>query len=81
MIRLALIALIIVFVVVLAWAVFMTVRNRQLRRIIAGADDPELLLPKAERQERARKKLQRLDDEELDRRYHEMVSERNNPFT
>ena len=65
-------------VAITLWAIFMTVRNRQLRRIIDGIDNPEVHLTRGERRARAKQKLQRLDDEELDRRYHEMVNGRNN---
>lgn len=67
---------ILVVALVLLIIVGLIIRNRQLRAIIAGSEDPELLLPRSERRERARKKLQRLDEEELDRRYHEMINNR-----
>jgi hypothetical protein len=45
------------------WAVYVTIRFIQLKRLIAGSSNPIFLLSRRDRRAHARKLLQRQDDE------------------
>lgn len=55
--------LVLIELLLVAWAIFVTVRYVQLKRLLNGLHEPELWLPRRERQAHARKLLRREDDE------------------
>lgn len=69
-------------IALLVSVVWLVVDNRRLRRRIAGLDEPELWLPKAERQAHARKLLKREDEayeQQMIARLTEVINRGNQP--
>lgn len=55
--------LMLIVVVWIGWTIYATVGFFSLKRLIAGSENPLFLLSRHDRRERARKLLQRQDDE------------------
>lgn len=55
--------LMLVVVGIIVWAIYATVRYLHYKRLMEGLHEPELWLPRRERQAHARKLLRREDDE------------------
>lgn len=59
----ALLLIVIILVGLIFYAATLTIKHRELKRLLEGLEKPELWLPRRERRAHARKLLRREDDE------------------
>jgi uncharacterized membrane protein YccC len=59
---------------IVAWTIYATWENRRLKRMIKSLDTPEVMCSYRERRKRARKELQRRDEDAEQERFNRLMN-------